>query len=184
MPEVVQKLAMTYLRDRMFDKARIIKKPTFIIWLGSCELTDKYGAYIFLKENQNEADHTGLYQNTRKLKGALLRKNRRAVITFLECPYINIVKHNAHKGHPNPKLFEGDQIKLEANIKKLNTKIRYINRFFINSHIANDMTYSTKKRRQPRKTHINYDLLYDGLHPGKTLCNLWLQKIKRMIIEQ
>ena len=172
----------TFLGDYTLNRIKRSYKPIVIIWLGTCELTEKRGKFIRIVENIDERLDEIETQYT-LYKERILSANAESTVIYLECPFFNIPLWNKHKGHYNPDGFEPDQILLEKAIKRLNIILRSITDDEVrNPKLSLDLEESTKKRNKPRKYHLNYKALsIDGVHPGKDIARLWYLRIVRMI---
>jgi hypothetical protein len=105
-------------------------------------------------------------------------------VTILEIPLYSIKTWNQKKGHKDPTVFEEQDTKLEEQILKLNEKIRTISASLGNhSPSFTSDIYKTSKvksgseRTSKLRKFYNFNLLADGIHPGKLVAKVWLKKI-------
>ena len=174
------KINSDFLQNYTLDKVSRSYNPVIVLWFGTCELTVKNGKYIFLAENLDAK----LYQIKRdyiEYKEQLMITNASCKVIFLECPHQSLIVWNFLKGHPTPGVFRDDQKTLEDYITKLNYIIQEINGNQVVPHLAQDLVFSIKKKKRAPKYIKNYSLLYDGVHPGKVLSQLWYLRILRML---
>lgn len=112
-----------------------------------------------------------------KQKRILAKSSTR--IIFLDIPFYSIPIWKRKKGHPNPDLFNDNQIRLENAIMDLNKVLKEINDPILPPHITQDMYYAIKRKASQSQTRkISYALLLDGIHPGKPISHPWLIRLK------
>ena len=100
-------------------------------------------------------------------------------IIFIAVPMYSIVEWNRNKGHPDPDTFTQNQYRLEKAITDLNMAIKEINAPSLPPQLTQDMYFSIKRKASQAQTRkICYELLLDGIHPGKPISELWLIRIK------
>lgn len=71
-----------------------------LIWLGTCEITQKKGKYI-KSLNYPYQNMEFILTEYRKLKLRIKRVNPQAVILFIMCPYYSISRANKHHSIDN-----------------------------------------------------------------------------------
>ncbi|XP_053397849.1 uncharacterized protein LOC128556498 [Mercenaria mercenaria] len=151
------------------------------IWTGTCDFTVKEKKFISLRKSPND----GLESlKTYLLKIKELCSSAKVKLTFLQIPYYSIQLWNKAKGHPEPDQFKSDD-------KRLNTLIDAANEFIDSLNCAlgsyspklnQDLVRSRKKKGQKARYSMNFNLLRDGIHPGKNLSQTWLANIRKKII--
>lgn len=174
------KITADFLQNYTLNSISRVPNPVVILWFGSCELTIKRGKFVYLADNLDEVLNE-IKRNYITYKDKLLITNPTSKVIFLECPYQSLIMWNFAKGHPSPGIFSENQKTLELYITKLNVIIREINGRQVVPHLAQDFQYSVKKKRRVSRYLKNYGLLYDGVHPGKKLSQLWFLRIMRML---
>ena len=153
-------------------------KPIVLIWLGTCDLTEKRGKFLYLKNNLpvRIGILSKLYHT---IKAEILAKRPDCTVLFLPCPDLSIIEWNKSKGHNNPESFLNDQCVLEQHIKLLNKEFFAINESsrLVAPSLNRDLIRSTKRSKHT-KYKINFNLLRDGVHPKHNLALLWLLRIQ------
>ena len=84
---------------------QIAKKTIVFIWFGTCELTDKVGKFINLKENQTDIVEQ-IIVKYRYLKSTIQRCNNSATVLFINCPYYSIIEWNRRKACENINYYQ------------------------------------------------------------------------------
>ena len=143
-------------------------------------MTQKNGRYISLVNNP-EQKLVQIQNDYIAYKQQIKNANKNSTIIFLECPFLSMVIWNFVKGHLSPGAFQEEQRLLEQYVMKLNRIIKEINGDQVAPHLSQDMIFSIKKRKRAPKYLKKFSLLYDGVHPGKTLSKLWHLRIMRML---
>lgn len=174
------KITSDFLQVYTLNAISRVANPLIILWFGTCELTVKRGKYIFLADNLDEKLEEIKNQYLR-YKQQIINTNQSSKVIFLECPYQSLIIWNFIKDHPSPGVFHNDQKTLECYIAKLNKIIKDINGNQSVPRLAQDFEFSIKKKKRAPKYIKNYSLLYDGVHPGKVLSQLWYLRIMRML---
>lgn len=163
------------------NRIRLAQEPIILIWFGTCELSVKNGKFSKIIDYPYQ-EVEQILTRYRVVKQSILAANPSVKITFIECPYISILRWNK---------FQGFQINTESKKKntiqdtKLNTVIKYYNQRldYINtgSHIpkiSQDQIICSKKKRLRRtKIKVKDNLLHDGIDPKRSLLRLWMQII-------
>ncbi|KAK3100171.1 hypothetical protein FSP39_015731 [Pinctada imbricata] len=171
-----------WLRTNIARKIIQLRDVWLYVWLGTCNLTAKNKKYISLKSETDEEilRIEKYYKEIIKI----VDKYPGSKITILEIPLYSIKCWNQNKGHKNPSAFEDQDTKLEQQILKLNTRIRTINASLGNhSPSFTSDIYKTSKiksgseRTSKLRKYYNFNLLADGIHPGKLVAKVWLKKI-------
>ena len=174
------KLDDNFMKGYTLNRIKRTYKPTVILFFGTCEIVDKRGKYLYIPHNINARIEEIIIKYT-EYKQTILLYNPEATVIFLDCPYLSLIIWNFLRKHPSPGSFEADQKILEQGILVLNRKLKDINGPRPVPRLSLDFMYSIKKRNKPIKRLRNYGLLYDGVHAGSLLVNLWYQRIIRMI---
>ena len=174
------KISNNFLQNYALDTLSRASNPVIILWFGTCELTIKTGKYILLSNNL-DGKLEEIRQSYVEYKEKILRINSGSKVIYLECPYQSLIMWNFGKGHPTPGIFIHDQKILEDYTTKLNKIIAEINGKQVVPHLAQDFQFSIKKKKRAQKYLKNYSLLYDGVHPGKILSQIWYLRIMRML---
>lgn len=170
----------------------IQKKVVILIWLGTCDVTRKDGAFISLRSGTSTPSNVvssnvvvdELANTFRDLKTAVSTRYPTAVkVLFLETPVFSIEKWNESKGHKNPTLFRGQDIELTRQIDRLNIHIREINSAhgFVSPQFSLDLQQSRKDAQKKERYRYNFTLYRDGAHPKAVLAKVWLARIEDRI---
>lgn len=175
------KIDNSFLQYHTLHRVRRSFRPIVVIWMGTCELTDKRGRFIRLVDNLEEKlDYIRTsYMN---YKEQVLKANGESTVIFLECPYMNVEIWNRTKNHPSPDVFKFEQEDMETAVDKLNLIFKEINGEIRTPRLAQDFTDSHRKRKnKPRQYYKNYKILTDGVHPDKPVAKLWYLRLVKMI---
>lgn len=175
------KIDNIFLQHHTLHRVRRSYKPIVVIWLGTCELTEKRGRFIRLTDNiENTLDSVRIAYAS--YKEQVLNANSDSTVIFLECPYINIEIWNRAKNHSSPDMFRFQQAEMERTIDKLNLILRELNGECRTPRLAQDFTHSLKKKKnKPRQYYKNYKILTDGVHPAKPVAKLWYLRLVKMV---
>ncbi|VDI52841.1 Hypothetical predicted protein [Mytilus galloprovincialis] len=175
----------SWLKNNIKRKMKKHGQIWLYIWYGTCDLTSKNKKYIALtSETDSAIDKAAEYLG--KIK-ELVKQYPKCRVTFLEIPVYSISEYNKNKDHKTPEIFKEQDTKLEAQIYKLNEKIRTLNKdeltyspLFTTDIIHNSKTIKNKRTRTSttRKT-FSFWLYADGIHPGPLLAKVWLMKITK-----
>lgn len=151
------------------------------IWIGTCDLTVKEKKFISLRKSPNDGLES-LKSHLLKIKE--LCSSAKIKLTFLHIPVYSIQLWNKAKGHPESDQFKSDDERLNTLIDAANQFIDHVN-CSIGSHspkLNQDLVRSRKKKGQKARYSLNFNLLRDGIHPGKNLSQTWLAHICKKII--
>ena len=174
------------------DSARYIKRTIsrqiinhgdmwLYVWLGTCDLSSRNKGKYFSANEEEEIDKT-----VKEYKDiiATVKRFPGSKITFLETPVYSIKKYNTTLGHKDPSVFNDQDEKIKNLVFKLNGRVREINSELgtLSPQFSCDLSASRRvrcgKKRKPKTIkYYNYDLYYDGMHPGQTLGKTWMKKI-------
>ena len=90
------------LKDKLLELVEKSRDPIVLVWLGTCELTEKKGKYISIRHYNYK------YQNVeykldeyRELLSKIKEANPTATVIFLECPYHSIYAYNSRNNIVN-----------------------------------------------------------------------------------
>ena len=170
--------------DQRFQRSllrniQIAIRPIVFVWFGTCELTDKVGKFISLKNNPTETVDQ-LIVKYRYFKSSIQRCNNSATVLFINCPYYSIVEWNRRKGCNNINQYLEQETLLHETIDYLNSNIDRIN-CTRTPKLCLDIIRSSKKNSSSRVKYTkNFNLYIDGVHPGKHLSLLWLHKLLKL----
>ena len=166
------------LKQLLFEKTRSGSSPIVIVWLGTCELTEKDNRKIKIRNYSGLSDHgkiTKILENYCTLKASITEQLPKAKVIFLECPYYSISRWN------NEENSEQDN-KLRGLIDKLNSEIQQFNSI-PTPRLSQDQLLSSKKKGKNTRYRVNYCTLRDGIHPAGTTAKLWGLKILQLGIK-
>ena len=149
-------------------------------WLGTCDLTSKYGRYIHLNSNYVN-DRRRLIRQINLLANFCYRES--VELTILEIPLYSIRRYNEKAGHNFPDLCADQDEHLAQQLEIINQEIREIND--INYKVSPRFTLDIERNRSnnwsQRRYYHNFNLYRDGIHPSKPLAKLWLRKLSLMV---
>ena len=148
----------------------------FLIWLGTCDLTNKNGKYIKLNSKTDSSVRSILYF-IEQFRELFRRHN--FTYSFLECPPYTIVGWNTSKGHPFPDSFLEDDQTLIHQIALVNERIREINseNLVQSPRFSLDLYRSHGSKQHAHHCNFNFKLYTDGIHPTEILSQCWLKSI-------
>ena len=157
----------------LIRKVHQTRFPIVLIWLGTCEITEKSGKYINLRDYPYQTIEDTLTEY-RELKHSILQANRQTIVIFLECPYYSVIKANKIKGDKSvDKHNSKDKIVCDL-VDYFNEKIRLLNPTNITiPRLAQDIITASKPRtRKEVKYRKNFNLFHDRVHPLKPLAEV------------
>ena len=65
-----------------------------------------------------------------------------------------------------------------------NDQLKLLNKTVTYPRISQDLIRTNKKTSDPCPSHkVNYNLLTDGVHPGKIILKLWIYKLILLVME-
>ncbi|MES9881507.1 MAG: hypothetical protein ABW185_11560 [Sedimenticola sp.] len=150
------------------------KPPVVYVWAGTCDITTKTThPYINIKQI-GDVSPAEVIRQYEKAKTRTLSSGGK--IKFIGLPIYSVSEYNRVKGHPEWAQFVGSDREVERQIEYLNEKI-----VELNADVArHTLKFNADLRdlRHKNKPTYYYDLLEDGLHPGKLLSEKWLRKLK------
>ena len=158
-----------------------------ILWTGTCDLTSKvgqnrYGRKIIVDLNTLQVED--IVHQYNKFFEICSSYGDSVKGLILECPYYSISIWNSVQGHPNPSIFDQNNLILHHKINELNQNIKELNSTYgvQAPRFSCDMIKTRKlKKSYPTKT-VSYSLLKDGIHPGVTLSQYWIRRIVIAVI--
>ena len=154
------------------------------VWLGTCDLTFKEGKYIKLRHTTDQqAQQYLVYQINKWIQ--FVRKFSTVKLIFLEIPPYSITQWNSYKGHANPQIFHQDDKVLLRRICYLNeylTEVNFQSGVQSPKFILDTLLYR-KKQGETRRSHVNYKLFKDGVHPSQLLARCWTKKLIAAVLK-
>lgn len=158
-------------------RIRSSRNPIVLIWLGTCEFTNKCkNSQITLK---TEVCFDSLIHQYEKFKADILTFQRSAEVYFIETSPIYISEWNKILGHGEE---EGLDQALYEKILVFNARLKELNSPLSPPSISQDLVQSSKKSTQHKTNYkINGHLYLDGIHPGDELAELWLLRLYKFI---
>lgn len=189
----------------LLDAIRDVTDPLVLVWLGTCEITRKKGKYIYLRQYPYQFIEFTLSEY-RELKRMIIQTNPSALVVFIDCPYYSISRVNNHSrlntakdGPKRPSLVVNKvrgkrdvqwaakvDKKLKDQVDYYNNHLKIIRKEVLNTppRLSQDLVLSNKCAGDRKvKYRLNYNLLTDGVHPGRILAKIWLYKLLRLAIE-
>ena len=156
-------------RDVLIRKVYQAILPIVLIWLGTCEITEKSGKYINLRDYPYQTIEDTLTKY-RELKHRILQANRQAIVIFIERPYYSVIKTNKIKGDKSvDKHNSKDKIVCDL-VDYFNEKIRLLNPTNVTiPRLAQDIIIARKPRTQKEvkyRKHLTYFIPWRA-HLGK-----------------
>ncbi|CAG2223879.1 unnamed protein product [Mytilus edulis] len=217
-PESIgQKFKVLYKRGGSIDNTKHIKSlidtvkdldhPIILIWLGTCEITQKKNKTIQFRKSPYQNIEETLTQY-RDLKQQIITTKPSATVLFIECPYYSITRANkpkdsinlnvnskkkiypsllvnkATKGHRKVQLATNIDKELSEQIDYFNDHLKLINRLYSTPRISQDFILSNKTKRDTKvKYRKNFNLTSDGVHPIRAVNKLWMLKFIDLALE-
>jgi hypothetical protein len=177
------------LLTRALAAIRGLHEPLIMIWLGTCDLTQKIDrGFISLNSSVEIGDIMG---NFRDFQTKIKSVNKTAEIIFLQCPIYSIKLWNKHKRHPDYEASSADDKTLETKVEILNNEFSKLNAGTDGPKFSLDLLNCSRVRtvRNKRKLKSKYifnmkDLYNDGIHPNPLLAHLWLRKIQEIVLDK
>ena len=116
-----------WVRRNLFRKSRIHGPIHLFVWLGTCDTTKKNKqGYIELRHKETDVAVKYVIDLYRELV-AEIQKVCTVTPILLQNSYYSIVRYNKTKGHPNPQIYEDQDIKLLEQIDQINIQLKEIN---------------------------------------------------------
>ena len=81
---------------KVLGTVRKRNNPIVIIWLGTCEITQKTGKYVKIRQYPYQ-NIEFILSEYRELKNRIKEINNTAKVIFLECPYYSKTRYNKEK---------------------------------------------------------------------------------------
>ena len=144
------------------------------VWLGTCDVTDKIGNFIYAKPEQSQPVNFILSQYSRAINIVNSYENCR--IKFIEVPPISITDFNCTRTGCNSDEYRLQDRLVHRYISELNREIKLLNLTVNESTLgfSNDVIRFRKGRNRKQRQSINLHLLLDGVHPISVLAKCWL----------
>ena len=155
------------------DKIMNLDRPVVLVWLGTCEFTEKRGRNIYLREQNSVADVLARLQ---ALKANIIKQNSSTEVIFLKCPIYSIIHENDRDS------FSSEDEQLHEKLEILNQDISHLNATTV-PNLSMDLLKNTKRKQGCRSNCVYkfQDLYKDGVHPIDILAELWLRKIQKIV---
>ena len=175
-----------WLRSRLRHKLRRYHSVHFFLWLGTCDITQRDGKFIKLRQEDGDINEIAeeIIEKYRTIISEI-RKFEGTAITIFEVPVYTISRFNKEKGHPNPDTYKNQDETLLEIIQALNEKIRDLNRelgWSENDSPRFNIDLETRRKRNNKYVkYYNYSLLADGLHAKDILSNVWFKRIEERV---
>jgi len=154
------------------------KRIVIYFWSRTCDLTEKTGKYIRLR-NKTLKTVDNIIQEHQRLLNYVEKFGSEVTITIVDCPLLSIQKWNSHF-KPNKRT---SKTKIEEDINEdkiltkqlsiLNKKIWELNIKIGNKPIKTSQFYFRTRgnKRKPCRHSVKISLnTQDGVHPGKLIC--------------
>ena len=175
-----------WLRRNLRHKLRDYDSVHFLLWLGTCDITQRDGKYIKLRNQDGDTDEiTDEIINKYRTIITETKKFNHTAITIFEVPVYSISRYNQDRGHPNPDEFINQDATLLEIIQVLNEKIRDLNRELgWSENVSPRFTIDLEARKKRNKKYVkyyNYSLFADGLHPSEILATVWFKRIEERV---
>lgn len=175
--------SLKWLRSNLHDLVVQQGKIYLFVWTGTCDLTEKKGQFIYLKDNQTSCIDSikSSYNEIRRLVTS--EGKEKVLLTLLNIPYYSTGEWNIHKGHAPSEIFAQQDIVLRDSIDAVNNYIDSVNRELgtQSPKFNADLVRSRKAKRGPIRYSVNHKLLKDGVHPDRLLAQVWMKNIMKKI---
>jgi hypothetical protein len=173
-------ISSNFVED-FIKQVRRAQRPIVYIWFGTCELTEKSGKYIHTSTYPyQQAEHVlTIY---REIKQRISHENSQSKVIFIECPFLSVYRWNKHQRREHntqsEEIDKKQDTELKSIIKYFNNQLNLINRDWTTPKISQDQIISSKEKRISHANYkINYNLLFDGIHPRRPIARLWLHRL-------
>lgn len=152
------------------------------VWLGTCNLTQKNGKYISLR-NQSSKVLCLFREDLKKIREICSSNNVKVV--FFHIPYYSIKAWNQSKGHKSPENFSEEDKQLQNLVDQANCFIDELNcENSVSSPKFNlDLARSRKSKGKRARHYMNFNLYTDGIHPSKGLARAWLVSLLKNALQ-
>ena len=155
-----------------------------IVWLGTCDLTEKSEKFISLRHSTDDAAFQ--YVTSQVVRFCSFAEKFPSVkLVFFEIPPYSIVEWNTYQGHENPVEFHADDTVLNDRIILINQFIAQVNkaRNFCSPRFHLDVTKSKKQKDGQQRKSLDFSLFKDGIHPDVLLARYWMKRLVCKLIE-
>lgn len=179
-----------WLNRNLTSKVNQFGNIVLFVFLGTCELTkistfSRGSGYARVKryiELRHSDDNTAFsYVRGQIDRFYQLVSNYPTVsIVFLEIPPYSIQEWNKYQGHPDPKSFLPQDLKLYERISIINDYIKLVNEFSSVKSPRFDLDLKRTRKSQGdshRRTSLNFSNYKDGIHPKPLLARVWMKRI-------
>ena len=170
-PGATTKLLVDQIETHIEPALRYHKNIVFYLWSGTCDITQKSGKFISLKNPDSEQVVNNLVKHFARAYEVVKCYSPWATLKIIDCPLLSISQWNGSKGHENPDQFKDEDKLATEQITLLNTEIQKLNE--VNSHntikISRFYFRSRKVKGKSSRHSVNLALNYDGIHPGNLL---------------
>ncbi len=103
-------------------------KPAVVyIWTGTCDLTQKQGRFLTLRDNRDSCLQD-ILTGYRAIKHYASSLN--CTVKFITVPYYSVEIYNQYKGHPASTQFRSIDKEVKLRISRINSAILNLNREF------------------------------------------------------
>ncbi|MES9905971.1 MAG: hypothetical protein ABW168_25265 [Sedimenticola sp.] len=153
---------------------------TIIFWHGTCDVSRKIARHIFPRYANTEQAAGPAREIFDKLD-SLISSYGNIKIYYLEIPPISIRKWNKRKEYEHWVAQSDDTI--NDHVRSYNSVVREHNlkTGFVSPKFEQDLTRSRKKKSQATKYSLNFNILYDGVHPSGIIAKYWLLRVFQAI---
>lgn len=173
---------LNWIHDNIIQLLKNHGKIHLFVWAGTCDLTEKNGQTIKLRDNQQEVI-VNVKQMCNNIKRLTTDGKNKVGLTFLHVPYYSIGEWNTHKGHaPSELAVEQDSI-LRGSIENINSHLDILNRE-LQTHSPKfnaDLVRSRKPKNGKIRYSVNHKLLKDGIHPDTLIAKVWMKNIQKIV---
>ena len=168
------------LKSKLAELTRTYGRLSVYLFLGTCDITQKVGDFIVLKQGYRSIrdDVIRLYTEL-----ADYAQSNSLDLTLLEVPIYSIKEWNKYYGDPCPEVFDRNDKQIYKSVKKVNNAIKSINSRLLkhSPSFSLDLENSRKSRGRNERYYFNYSLLKDGIHPSPLLAKLWLRRVAALV---
>ena len=168
------------LKSKLAELTRTYGRLSVYLFLGTCDITQKVGDFISLKQSYRSIRDEVIRLYTELADFA---QSNSLDLTLLEIPIYSIKEWNKYYGDPCPEVFDRNDKQIYKSVIKVNNAIKSINSRLLkhSPSFSLDLENNRKPHGRNERYYFNYCLLKDGIHPSPLLAKLWLRRIAALI---
>lgn len=174
------KKGVEFIKSEIGCLSKKYESVTVLFWHGTCDISNKISKHIFPRYDSTEKVISFAHEIFGELE-SLISGYTNTTLYYLEIPPISIRKWNQQRDYEH-WVAQSDEL-INNQARAFNSVIQEYNKRsgFISPKFEQDLTRSRKKKSQPTKYSLNFNILKDGVHPSGLIAKYWLLRIFQAI---